>query len=77
MAKKTHSNLTVDTLTHTESTRKSIPTAEYQSVMQKDDLAPGYHVPINLYWHCWNLNSKLLKQLTRQLIVEIGLLLAG
>ncbi len=40
MAKKTNSNLTVETLTHEEATRKNIPTAEYQSVMQKDDQAP-------------------------------------
>ena len=40
MAKKPKSKLTVDTLTHTEATRKNIPTAEYQSVMRKDDQAP-------------------------------------
>ena len=40
MAKKTDSKLTVETLTHEEATRKNIPTAEYQSVMQKDDQAP-------------------------------------
>ena len=40
MAKKTNSNLTVETLTHYDATRKNIPTAEYQSVMRKDDQAP-------------------------------------
>ena len=40
MAKKNNSKLTVETLTHEEATRKNIPTAEYQSVMQKDDQAP-------------------------------------
>lgn len=40
MAKKTHSKRTVETLKHEEATRKNIPTAEYQSVMQKDDQAP-------------------------------------
>jgi adenine-specific DNA-methyltransferase len=40
MAKKTHSKRTVETLTHEEATRKNIPNAEYQSVMQKDDQAP-------------------------------------
>lgn len=40
MAKKTHSKQTVETLKHEEATRKNIPTAEYQSVMQKDDQAP-------------------------------------
>ena len=29
--------LTVETLTHEEATRKNIPTAEYQSVVRKDD----------------------------------------
>jgi adenine-specific DNA-methyltransferase len=37
MAKKTNSKLTVETLTHEEATRKNTPTAEYQSVMWKDD----------------------------------------
>ena len=36
MAKKTK-ELTVATLTHDEATRKNIPTAEYESVMQKDE----------------------------------------
>ena len=40
MAKKTNSKLTVETLTHEEATSKNIPTAEYQSVMPKDDQAP-------------------------------------
>jgi len=40
MAKKTKSKRSVETLTHEEATRKNIPTAEYQSVMQKDDQAP-------------------------------------
>ena len=39
MAKKT-TKLTVETLTHTEATRKNIPTAEYQSVMAKEEEAP-------------------------------------
>ncbi len=33
-------SLTVETLVHDEATRKNIPTAEYQSVMQKDELSP-------------------------------------
>jgi len=37
---KNNSDKTVETLTHEEATRKNIPTAEYQSVMQKDDQAP-------------------------------------
>ena len=33
-------SLTVETLVHDEATRKNIPTAEYQSVMQKDERSP-------------------------------------
>ena len=32
--------LSVETLKHDEATRKNIPTAEYQSVMQKDEQSP-------------------------------------
>jgi adenine-specific DNA-methyltransferase len=39
MAKKTK-KLTVETLTHDEATRKNIPTAEYQSVMKKNEQNP-------------------------------------
>ncbi len=39
MAKKT-TKLTIETLTHTEATRKNIPTAEYQSVMAKEEETP-------------------------------------
>jgi LysR family transcriptional regulator (chromosome initiation inhibitor) len=31
------------------------------------NLAPGCNVPVKLYWHCWNLKSKLLVKLTNQL----------
>ncbi|MBN8441069.1 MAG: hypothetical protein J0M28_05110 [Thauera sp.] len=37
MAKQTAPALAVETLVHEEATRKNIPTAEYQSVMQKDE----------------------------------------
>ncbi len=40
MAKKSISKLTVEALTHTEATRKNIPTAEFQSVVQKEKLDP-------------------------------------
>jgi adenine-specific DNA-methyltransferase len=40
MAKKPKNPKTVETLTHDEATRKNIPTAEYQSVMQKDEQSP-------------------------------------
>jgi len=37
---KTPKKLTVETLTHDEATRKNIPTAEYQSVMAKEQESP-------------------------------------
>jgi adenine-specific DNA-methyltransferase len=40
MAKKINAPISVETLTHDDATRKNIPTAEYQSVMQKDEQAP-------------------------------------
>ena len=40
MAKKPTSKLTVETIKHDEATRKNIPTAEYQSVMQKEEQSP-------------------------------------
>ncbi|MGA8148228.1 MAG: site-specific DNA-methyltransferase [Gallionellaceae bacterium] len=40
MAKKPKTPLTVESLKHDEATRKNIPTAEYQSVMQKAELTP-------------------------------------
>ncbi len=39
------------------------------------DLAPGHHIPVKLYWHCWNLKSKLLVEFTRQLILGAKTLL--
>lgn len=32
------------------------------------DLAPRHNVPVKLYWHWWNLKSKILERLTQQLI---------
>src|SRR5512134_1271901 len=40
MAKKPKSPLTVETLKHEKASRKNIPTAEYQSVMQKEEQSP-------------------------------------
>jgi len=31
------------------------------------DLMPGHHLPVALYWHCWNLNSAVLDALTHAL----------
>ncbi|SHO46682.1 LysR family transcriptional regulator ArgP [Desulfopila aestuarii] len=33
------------------------------------DLAPDHNIPVKLYWHCWNLKSKLLVNFSRQLIL--------
>ncbi len=32
------------------------------------DLAPQCHIRVNLYWHCWNIKSTLLEQLTRTIV---------
>ena len=40
MAKKPTAKLTVETLKHDDATRKNIPTAEYQSVMAKNEQSP-------------------------------------
>src|SRR5437762_4135405 len=40
MAKKTSVDKTVETLTHTDDRRKNIPTAEYQSVVAKEQQSP-------------------------------------
>jgi LysR family transcriptional regulator (chromosome initiation inhibitor) len=31
------------------------------------DVAPGHAVPVQLYWHCWNLQSEVLDALTTAL----------
>src|SRR5437867_10719798 len=40
MARKPQNTKTIGTLTHEEARRKNIPTAEYQSVMQKEEESP-------------------------------------
>src|SRR2546425_9198214 len=40
MAKKQPTAKTVETIKHEDATRKNIPTAEYQSVMQKNEQSP-------------------------------------
>ena len=34
------------------------------------DLTPGDHVAVELYWHCWNLKSELLENLTHALVAR-------
>ena len=31
------------------------------------DLAPDHNIPVELYWHCWNIKSKLLQKFTEAL----------
>ena len=40
MATKKNTPLSVETLKHEDATRKNIPTAEYQSVMKKEQQSP-------------------------------------
>ena len=40
------------------------------------DLVPSLFVDVHLYWHCWNLDSPLLKRLTQALTSNAGRLLA-
>ncbi len=39
------------------------------------DLAPLYHVPVKLFWHCWNLKSGLLEKFTGNLVKQAPRLL--
>jgi LysR family transcriptional regulator (chromosome initiation inhibitor) len=32
------------------------------------ELSPDCHIQVKLYWHCWNLKSKLIKKLTQHII---------
>ena len=41
--KKKKNSKTVETLTHDEASRKNIPTAEYQSVIYKEEQSPKSH----------------------------------
>jgi len=31
------------------------------------NLAPDFHLPVSLYWHCWNLDSEVIDRLTTAL----------
>ena len=45
--------------------QQSIPLVNTGKIV---DLSPDCHVPVELYWHCWNLKSDLLEKLTQNLI---------
>ena len=40
------------------------------------NLAPDCTVSVRLYWHCWNLESRLLKKLSRIIVNRAGKRLA-
>ncbi len=39
------------------------------------DIAPEHKFPIKLYWHCWNLKSKILQKMTSALTLNVKKLL--
>jgi LysR family transcriptional regulator (chromosome initiation inhibitor) len=39
------------------------------------DIAPGHALPVDLYWHCWNLDSVVLDALTAALTSAAALAL--
>jgi len=48
-----------------------LPRQQSQALVDNNqiiDLAPGTKVKVKLYWHCWNLNSRLLQTFTTQLL---------
>jgi LysR family transcriptional regulator (chromosome initiation inhibitor) len=48
-----------------------LPVQQSQPLVDTDriiDMAPGCKVPVYLYWHCWNLESRLLKTLSQVLV---------
>ena len=40
------------------------------------NLAPGFSLPVSLYWHCWNLDSEVIDRLTQALAHGAGKSLA-
>ncbi|OYQ42202.1 ArgP/LysG family DNA-binding transcriptional regulator [Rhodoferax sp. TH121] len=41
------------------------------------NLLPTATLPVNLYWHCWNLNSEVIDRLTAALSQTAGRILGG
>jgi LysR family transcriptional regulator (chromosome initiation inhibitor) len=41
------------------------------------NLAPSMSLPVNLYWHCWNLDSEVIDRLTQALSGAATRLLNG
>ena len=50
-----------------------LPDQQSTSARKRDlliEVAPGHSVPVNLYWHCWNIQSPSLLRLTTHLVRE-------
>lgn len=48
-----------------------LPRQQAETLLEKGelvDLAPGYRVSVELFWHCWNLRSEILESFTAQLL---------
>ena len=58
---KRRARKTIETLTHVEASRKNIPTAEYQAVMEDADLAEVYDTERHLlYVVCTRARDRLM-----------------
>ena len=45
-----------------------IQAAEYIQKSRLVDISPGDFINIELYWHCWNIDSHIIKQFTAEMI---------
>jgi hypothetical protein len=48
-----------------------LPRLRVQTHLESGDLvnlAPAHSLPVDLYWHCWNLDSQVIDQLTAALV---------
>jgi LysR family transcriptional regulator (chromosome initiation inhibitor) len=56
-----------------------LPEQQYQEYLKSGvlvELVPGCVVKVELYWHCWNLNSKLLREFSETLVKRARISLA-
>jgi LysR family transcriptional regulator (chromosome initiation inhibitor) len=52
-----------------------LPELQVQGLLASGEfvnLAPNTTLPVNLYWHCWNLDSVVIDRLTEALSVAAG-----
>jgi LysR family transcriptional regulator (chromosome initiation inhibitor) len=57
-----------------------VPELLARGLLQQGDLvniAPGHALPIQLYWHCWNLESEVLDSLSMALTAAANAALAS